>query len=353
MATYREIKGFTVQNLSTDPSLSSSNAGQVWFNSTTGKLKSLVAISGWASTTNLITAAAYSGGLGPTGAQDAMLVAGTYPPATTTCQEYNGSGWFTTASMNTARFSVAGGGNTTAAIMAGSGYPSTPTTITEEFDGTSWSEVNNIPVNHVYGAYAGTQTAFFAAGGVAGATTENYDGTSWTASGDMGRPNTSQMNAGMGTQTAGLAAGGTSASATTEEYDGSSWSSGGDLNTGRQYVTGAGTQTAALCIGGFISTPQAYLALTESYDGSAWTTRPAMATNRQAGQGGGTGSAAIAAGGANAGGIPTWNSVEVFNQSINVTTAGAWATGGTLGTGRAAFNGMGISTAALIAGGEV
>jgi hypothetical protein len=353
MATYREIKGFTVQNLSTDPSLSSSNAGQVWFNSTTGKLKGLVAISGWASTTNLITAAAYSGGLGPTGAQDAMLVAGTYPPATTTCQEYNGSGWFTTASMNTARFSVAGGGTTTAAIMAGSGYPSTPTTITEEFDGTSWSEVNNIPVNHVYGAYAGTQTAFFAAGGVAGATTENYDGTSWTASGDMGRPNTSQMNAGMGTQTAGLAAGGTSASATTEEYDGSSWSSGGDLNTGRQYVTGAGTQTAALCIGGFISTPQAYLALTESYDGSAWTTRPAMATNRQAGQGGGTGSAAIAAGGANAGGIPTWNSVEVFNQSINVTTAGAWASGGTLGTGRQAFNGMGTSTAALVAGGEV
>jgi len=43
----------------------------------------------------------------------------------------------------------------------------------------------------------------------------------------------------------------------------------------------------------------------------------------------------------------------VFNQSINVTTAGAWASGGTLGTGRAAFNGMGISTAALIAGGEV
>ena len=46
MANYREIKGLTVQNLSADPSLGSGNEGQVWFNSTSGKLKGLVGISG-------------------------------------------------------------------------------------------------------------------------------------------------------------------------------------------------------------------------------------------------------------------------------------------------------------------
>jgi hypothetical protein len=32
----------------------------------------------------------------------------------------------------------------------------------------------------------------------------------------------------------------------TEEYDGSTWTSGGNLNTARNFLAGAGTQTAAL-----------------------------------------------------------------------------------------------------------
>ena len=47
-----------------------------------------------------------------------------------------------------------------------------------------------------------------------------------------------------------------------------SWSTGGALNTGRESLAGAGTQTAALAFGGEVP-PQT--GATESYDGTSWT----------------------------------------------------------------------------------
>ena len=43
MATYEELYGKRVKELSTDPTLDSSYEGQVWYNSATGTLRSLVA----------------------------------------------------------------------------------------------------------------------------------------------------------------------------------------------------------------------------------------------------------------------------------------------------------------------
>ena len=156
MATYREIKGLTVQSLSTDPSLGSGNEGQVWYNSTSGKLKGLVGISAWSSGANLVTKTSYEMSLGPTGTQSAMLLMGRYPTSTQV-QHYNGSGWFNDATLNTARYGGSGFGTTTAACIAGNGDSGALNT--EEFNGTTWSEVNNITALHQYGASAGTQTA--------------------------------------------------------------------------------------------------------------------------------------------------------------------------------------------------
>jgi hypothetical protein len=41
---------------------------------------------------------------------------------------------------------------------------------------------------------------------------------------------------------------------TTEEYDGSAWTAGGNLNTARNNLAGAGTQTAGLAFGGNTTT---------------------------------------------------------------------------------------------------
>jgi hypothetical protein len=71
--------------------------------------------------------------------------------------------------------------------------------------------------------------------------------------------------AGAGTQSAGLSMGGSTGSNSnvTEAYDGSAWSAGGNLATARHFLAGAGTQTAGLSMGGHDGSPTA---VTEEYD---------------------------------------------------------------------------------------
>jgi hypothetical protein len=82
--------------------------------------------------------------------------------------------------------------------------------------------------------------------------TEEYNGTSWTTS--PGSMNTARQSLQVaGTQTAALAFGGSIPpdSAATEEYNGSTWAtSPGSLNTARSQLAGAGTQPSALGFGG-------------------------------------------------------------------------------------------------------
>ena len=56
MTTYNELAGLRVQYVSTDPTLNTGNEGQVWYNSTSGTLKSLVQLKAWSSTGNMGTA---------------------------------------------------------------------------------------------------------------------------------------------------------------------------------------------------------------------------------------------------------------------------------------------------------
>jgi hypothetical protein len=63
---------------------------------------------------------------------------------------------------------------------------------------------------------------------------------------------------GAGTQTAALAVGGeptTVNATTTEKYDGTSWTPTGNLNTGRRSLAGAGTQTAAVAFWWLVADP--------------------------------------------------------------------------------------------------
>lgn len=69
-----------------------------------------------------------------------------------------------------------------------------------------------------------------------------------------------------------------------------SWSTGGSLNTARRQVKAAGIYTAALAIGGYVTSPQS---LTESYNGSNWTEVNDLGTARYAGGTAGTYTAAL------------------------------------------------------------
>jgi hypothetical protein len=55
MSEYSGIRGTRVKYLASDPTLNTSTEGQVWYNSTSGTLKSLVQIKAWSSGGSLNT----------------------------------------------------------------------------------------------------------------------------------------------------------------------------------------------------------------------------------------------------------------------------------------------------------
>jgi hypothetical protein len=73
--------------------------------------------------------------------------------------------------------------------------------------------------------------------------------------------------------------------------------SGGNLGTARSEIAGAGTQTAGLGFGGYISSGTPTTNATEEYDGSAWTAGGNLGTARRALGGAGIQTAGLAFGG--------------------------------------------------------
>ena len=101
----------------------------------------------------------------------------------------------------------------------------------------------------------GIYTAAIAAGGyttTAVGITENWDGSSWTEVNDLNTARNGLRGAGQSTSTDGLVFGGAGSPrlALTETWDGSSWTEKSDLNTGVRYLAGSGNASSALAIGG-------------------------------------------------------------------------------------------------------
>jgi len=308
MATYKGIQGFSIQNLSADPS--NPIEGQVWYNSTSNvwKVEEATTVGAWATGGGLPTATDNNSGAGYQTA--ALTFGGDNPGSTdvTASYSYDGSAWSPTSSLNTGRRYLMGTGIQTAALAMG-GINTGPTGATELWDGSTWTS-NPTGLTRGSSTYdagqAGTQTAALVFGGEpTSAATESWNGSVWTAVNSL---NTARHSlTGSGTQTAALGFGGQSATAATgatEEYDGTSWAtSPGSLNTARNGIDGSinGTQTATLAFGG--SDPFPGQNATELYDGTSWTSSPAsLSTGRVRGAGAGTASSALATGGANPGG---------------------------------------------------
>ena len=258
----------------------------------------------WASGATMNTQGTNSGGFGT---MSAGALASTGPG--TGYETYDGSTWTAQPSLNTTRTGgTAGAGSISAGLAAGGGTPTVSSANSEEYNGSSWSEGNNLGTARgaLASANSGSQTAALAfsgetnPGGTLRAQTEAYDGTSWTEQNDLSDARFG--GAGAGTQTAGLMMGGNPTtpgfSTATEEYNGTSWTSGGALNTGRRDLSGAGngTQTSALVYGGEAS--PGFTTATEEYNGTAWsnTANLATAAGVRSGFNSGGNTAAIAAG---------------------------------------------------------
>ena len=303
MAGYNTIRGLKIKYLSADPA--GAEAGQVWYNSGSSNLRvNGIALAGaWASGGNLTTARSYIAG---GGTQNAGLGVGGYVGAPSgvrgNTEEYNGTSWSEQNDLGTTRYSTSRGlGTQTAFIAAGGNNPSaSPVTNSELYNGTSWSSTNALNVGRSYLSGFGTSGAGLIVGGanprsIAVNNSESFDGTNWTAT--PATPFTVKGGATSGPATAGVFAGGTPPTTTAASYEinSTTWTTGNSLNAGRNAMGFGGqgaTQTAAWVAGGSPTT-----AATEHYNGTSWSSAPVIATARSKSGGAGTQAAGLIFGG--------------------------------------------------------
>jgi len=225
--------------------------------------------------------------------------------------------WSSGGNMNTGRRQLASAKNgTQSATLAFGGYVTSWVANNESYNGSSWTELNDLNTARYEGTGSGTQTAALAIGGYDGSKrgyTETWNGSSWTEVNDM---NTARIDAGAGgTQTSSIVFGGAkdpgnTATNVTETWDGSSWSEVSDLNTSRTFLGGAAAvNTAALAYGG---TSPGYHAVTEQWNGSSWTEVSDLNTAKGNGASYGTYTAAVLVGSTIPPGAGTTN-VEEYN----------------------------------------
>jgi len=389
-------------------------AGIVFSGYTTTVVANTEEYDGTSWTAATATNTARNNGIGASNAPQstALLFGGNTGSDSALTEQYNGTSWTEVADMATARDSLAGSGIGTAALAAGGAPPpgnvalaeefnQSATAITaaawssggalnqarriqgnaggkdaglsfggysepgayqflnvsEEYNGTSWTEGNNLNLARYGLRGLGTQTAAVAVGGQKSGTPtaitncENYDGTSWTNTGAM---NVAREEAGVfGIQTAGVACGGFNGAPltetnATENFDGSSWTASGTLNSVSYAAMAAGTQTAGVRAGGYLNPTSTYQSFTEEYNGSSWTSVNSMPEGRgsAAPSKNGTQTAWQFSGGRNPGGI-------VSNTMAYDGTN--WATGASISTARTEFDGGGTTSgsgAHLICGGQ-
>jgi hypothetical protein len=260
MATYKEVKGVTIQTKDEDP---------------------VVNVGSWSSGGSMNTGRSDMAGAG---IQTSSLVFGGVPPTTAgtaITEEYNGSSWTEVNDLNSARNSLGGFGANAEAAIAYGGRDPTTRAYTEQFDGTSWTEVNDL--NAAKFAFCspgvGISTSGMAVGGTGYSNlVEEWDGSSWTEVSELNTGVSQGATAGANAEAA-IKCGGNAPpiTANTETWNGSSWTEVNNLNTARYSNTMSGTSTAALNSGGRTPTGVANV---EAWDGTSWTEVNDLATAR-------------------------------------------------------------------------
>ena len=368
MAKYSDIKGFTVQTVSTDPAASGISAAS------------------WASGENMNRGNNIEAQGSGTSGSAIIAVGGQIAPSTTAnnAEKYDGTNWTEVNDLNAARNNAAASSNSPydSSLYFGGTPPGTGVTNTESWNGSSWTEVSEL--NLARGSNAGAGTSNTAAlcftgespeGGASGPHTDSnelWDGSSWSEEADLSQGR--REAGGTGTSTAALCIGGSEDPPANinkvEQWNGSSWTEISEINTARNENASSGTVTSALTFGG--RTPSK-TANTEHWNGSSWTEVNNLSTARSDSYaGGGTAGSTIMSGGETSTAYtniteeftaPTDFGQQVqgqlfFNSTVNAfketaldVPAGTWAGGGALNTARSSAMGAGTQGAGIVTGG--
>ncbi len=185
---------------------------------------------------------------------------GGYPTAASNVENYDGTTWTASAALPAGRGQGNSSGPQTAGVYFGGSTGSPPRTAlntTFEYDGEGWTAGGNLNTNRVNAGGSGptgSQTAALSfAGNTPGFTnkTEEYNGSSWTEVNAF--PDSRSYVGYSGSQTDAIGFSGYNGPVltSTKSYDGTNWSAAPSLATGRLlYHTNAGTATAAVVFGG-------------------------------------------------------------------------------------------------------
>ena len=316
--------------------------------------------SSWTAETATLNTARHQGINGAVGVQAGALVAGGDPQRAVT-EEYDGTAWTETADLSAGKSGLAGGGTMSAAWGA-AGYTTANVATTEEFNntfqvvtGAVWTSGGNLNTARYGLRGCGTQTATVVAGGNVPpnsntAAAEEYDGSSWTNVPNY--PEIMQDGGMAGTQTAGLfLSGGTNPNVNpgaSHEYDGSSWSAPANTPTDLNQFGMTGTQTAAITFGGYITSGPGRTDAVQNYDGSSWSTNPtSMPSTWGLNRAVGTSTAAFMAGGNNPPSPPAAALIASYDWN-----GSSFSSGGNTLTGMNDHGAWGTATAAYFVGGD-
>ena len=313
MADYKDIVGTTVR--SNAGSLTSAKTGELFYDSTNldfiYRNPNVTSAGAWRTGGSMNTGREQLTGVS-VGTQTAGLVFSGDTPSpggTAVTEKYNGSTWTEVNNLNGAKRAVAGYGTQTSALCAG-GFQPSETVNVETFDGTSWTEIANLNTARAYVTGAGADnTSGIVFSGNDGtnnlAITESWNNTSWTEVNDMNTARSSVSSTGTGSSA--LAIGGSPFAAITELWNGTNWTEVADLNTGRERSNAGGTDsTLAVAFAGAKSPNYTVTVDVETWNGTAWTEIANVSTAR------GSGADGFASGAANGflgGGTPPTTNV--------------------------------------------
>ena len=337
MAKYKDLVGTGVVNFAGE--YTGSVEGQLWYNSSEGKFQynAGAEVAAW-STANDMNQAGVLGRAG-SGPQTSTVYSGGdesgSPEMRAYTETWNGTNWTEVNDLGTARAQAHGAGVSSTAAIAAGGFTNTGpnqgvVAVNESWNGTNWTEVNDLNTQRRLAGACGSSTSALVFGGQISdpsrtVDNESWNGTNWTELNNMNTMRFGHRGAGTA-NTAGLAFGGQTPpgdkTAETELWNGTNWTEVNDLNTARYIMGAGGTSTSALAMGG--ATGTGVVGLTESWNGTNWTEEADMTVARYYNQGNaGSSTSGLFGGGYNASGskVATTEAFSLSGGTKTITTS--------------------------------
>ena len=321
MTTYKGIRGQTIRTVDGDPS--TLIVGDIWYNSSSRKIKGAKLDAGtWATGNNLTTGRGYAVAAGTQTA--GLCIGGWVNPSIDNVESYDGTNWTEITDLNTGRDNGGSGGTQTAAIVfAGRKAPDSDTDETETWNGSAWTEVGDVNTARKTQGNGTTTSAICYGGGPPQVNNvETWNGTSWTETTDINTTRYYATGVGASSSDAMMIGGQTATPAyveNVEKWNGTAWTEVAVLNTGRSTLGGAGTTTLAVAYGGGSPTKDE----TETWDGTSWTETNNMSTARYGVTKNDTGSqtAALCSGGTPPGWLQTTEEFTIAAAAVTFTSS--------------------------------